>query len=182
MTRLRVGRELPQGCSADGGGLCQPQLLRALCVSLCLHVIAFFLGLSWSFCCSLCPHPHPHRVHFLAPSPISSIIHLHPLFLSLLKVLVEERKAAKSPGCPCQAHRVPQGWRGWPRDPSHVWAPLLTARGPGYEETLVLPPHATPWLGTQGLQCPPRPPWGVAPRPQILGSATPASGEPSHTF
>lgn len=63
-TRLRVGKELPQGCSADNGGLCQPQLLRALCASLCLHVIAFFLGFSWSFCCSLCPHTHPHRFTF----------------------------------------------------------------------------------------------------------------------
>lgn len=93
-----MGKELPQGRSADNGGLCQPQLLRALCVSLCLHMIAFFLGLSWSFCCSLSPHTHLYRVHFLAPSPISSIIHLHPLFFSLLKVLVEERKAAKSSG------------------------------------------------------------------------------------
>ena len=37
MTRLRVGRELPQGCSADSGGLCQPQLLRALCVFMSSH-------------------------------------------------------------------------------------------------------------------------------------------------
>lgn len=161
MTRLRVGRELPQGCSADSGGLCQPQLLRALCVFMSPHD-CFFPGSLLVFLLLSLSSPHPHRVHFLAPSPISSIIHLHPPFLSLLKVLVEERKAAKSPGYPCQARRAPQGWRGWPRDPSHGWAPLLTAHGPGYEETLILPPHATPWLGT----------WAAVPPTASLGSCS----------
>lgn len=131
MTRLRVGKELPQGRSADNGGLCQPQLLRALCVSLCLHMTAFFLGLSWSFCCSLSPHTHLHRVHFLAPSPILSIIHLHPLFFSLLKVLVEERKAAKSPGSPCHARRVSRAGMGGLETPpvSGLSSSLLMGQG-----------------------------------------------------